>query len=638
MHWETSLAKTPPSYKPNEADRKTIKEVQLCIEAGKRWHNAFAKKVERRYDAWRGLLPENQDPPKGWRSNQHPPHLINLVEGMLSSLEEPNPVWNVKPRALPEMTIEEALAASDNGEIGSYLLTHQMRVDQFADKAGPFAHQDLVAGFTVGKCYWLQKKVRRTSWDEEPEMIYDDTGGTIDMALNLEKTTDYLTLRDDPTFEVRDVRDFMYPESATSLETAPWVIDRTYVTYDTLQRMEQLGVYKNVKYVKDTKMTDTAGDPTAVRDREMKLRNVDRRRGLVEVVELWTDNKVVTVANGTILLRNRVSMFWHGRKPFIICSAIPDLFQIPGISVIEGLASLQEMLWTLTNTRLDATRLAASVITKIRADVLDASDYEFAPEAQWVMPDMNAVEQLDMTAIAAAANATLQSEGIIRGDIMNTMGGLPNFSGAQSQSLPTDTATGVSIVTNIAQAVLARRKGNYHRAFGRLGEMFLELDHQYLPDDKLVEILGEEGATRYMEVGPMNVKGVWDVELEVTGDGAMKQQRRAEDQALVTMAMQSAAQMQMMGVPLNVKAFWERLLKDHGITNTESFFMAPTQQGAMPGAPPSPPNAQIPGGGGGGITNESLAAGPTSPSSPISMSPEAPMARAMSKNGAGRSA
>src|SRR5262245_32618332 len=153
------MAQTTPTYSPPERDLKVIAEVQRCIEEGKRWHNQFAKKVERRYEAWRGMLPENNPPPRGWRSNQHPPYLINIVEGMLASLEEQNPVWKVHPRALPGMAVEEAMGAVYGAEIASYLLTHQMRVDQFSTKAGPLAHQDLIAGLTVGKVFWLKKNV-----------------------------------------------------------------------------------------------------------------------------------------------------------------------------------------------------------------------------------------------------------------------------------------------------------------------------------------------------------------------------------------------------------------------------------------------------------------------------------------------
>jgi hypothetical protein len=74
------MARTTPDYRPSQTDRAAIAEVITCITEGKRWHNDFARKVERRYSAWRGLQDMDYKP-KGWRSNQHPPYLINIVEG-----------------------------------------------------------------------------------------------------------------------------------------------------------------------------------------------------------------------------------------------------------------------------------------------------------------------------------------------------------------------------------------------------------------------------------------------------------------------------------------------------------------------------------------------------------------------------
>jgi hypothetical protein len=361
---------------------------------------------------------------------------------------------------------------------------------------------------------------------------------------------------------------------------------------------------------------------------------------------LWTDDKVVTLANRRVLLRNIHTPFNHGRKPFVVCSAIPDLFQIPGVSVIEGLAQMQEMLWTLTNMRMDATRIASNVITLIRGDVEDPGQFDWAPEAQWIVPDPNAVHVMDMTSVANAAQATLQAEGILRGDIQNIMGGMPFTGGSQSQTLPTDTATGVSIVTNIAQAILARRKGQHQRMFSKVGQMFLELDQQFIRETRLVEILGEDDTARYIEFEPTDIDGIYDVDIEVTGESLMRQERRSEWQSLTTFAMQAAAPMAQSGTPLNVRAFWEELLeRGYDIRDKERFFSTPpATQSLGRGAPGTTPQAetladQMSGAPDqGGITNASLAAGPSSPSSPVTMSPAAPMQRSLAATGAGRSA
>ena len=88
-----------------------------------------------------------------------------------------------------------------------------------------------------------------------------------------------------------------------------------------------------------------------------------------------------------VVLDSRPNPFRIKRKPFVVCSGMPDAFQIVGISVVESLAQLQEYLWTLQNQRLDALRLLTNVITIIRSDVDDPDSFEFYPGAQWIVED-----------------------------------------------------------------------------------------------------------------------------------------------------------------------------------------------------------------------------------------------------------
>lgn len=632
-----------PAYKPTDEEKKALGLVKEAIAHCRKWHEPFARKLEKRYSAWRGMSEDNA--PSTWRSNVQQPLLINIVEGMLASMEDGNPTFDVFGRVLPGMTYEEALAQAENADFAAALLQHQMRIDEFASKQSPFALQDLIGGFTVGRVSWLRQQALRRYLDEEPEMVYDEAGGTTGIANVLDVYEEDVFLRDDPTFEPRDLRDFMYPESATSIDTAPYVIDRTFVTYRTLQKMQQLGIYQNVEFVKDTRHDTTRTSSDTVIEREMKLRNSDRTRGLVEVIDYWTDEQVITLANRSVVLRIAPNPHWHGRKPFVTCSAIPDAFAIPGVSVIEGLAQMQEMAWTLQNTRLDATRMAANLIKVIRGDVENSDDFEWAPNADWFVRDVNDVKLLEIP--TDVLRATLESEGLLRGDISGVMGGLPNTGGTTpSNTLDQKTATGMSIVTNIAQAILQRRKQMYARTFGKVGGMFLALDQQYLREDRLVEIIGENATRRYLEVRPTDLKGFFDTEVRWLDDSLMRQEKRAESGALLTQAHQFFGPAAQGGVRLNLRKFWERHLDAFGVRDTASYFIeqAPQSQLMDPagGAPPTPAGEgtileQMMGGlPSGGVTNEALAAGPTSPSSPVSLSPVNPEQQLLAMNGSGR--
>jgi hypothetical protein len=636
------VAKARPRYKATDEERHALKLVTQCIEEARRWHTTFSQKVDRRYGAWRGMQAENA--PKNWRSNVHQPLLINVVEGMMASMEEAVPNWLVKGRAVPGMSMEEAIAQGDRAELCSHLIAHQMRVDDFAEKQSPFMLQDLIAGYTPGKISWVKEEVRQKYLDEQPELIYDENGGSIDIAMKLDEWEVPRVLRDDPSFEPRDVRDFLFPESAKSLDSAPWVIDRTFVHYKTLERMQHLGVYKNVEFVKETRADTTRRGADVVGDREQRVRSVDRTRGLVEVCEYWDNFRVITVANRNVVIRDEPNPNWHGKKPFVVCSAIPDMFVIPGVSVIEGLAQMQEMVWTLQNTRLDATRMLANPVTLVRGDVENADEYEWAPLAQWIVPDPNAASILAVD--PALAQMTIQHEALLKGDIQNVMGGLPYTGGAESQTLDQKTATGISIVTNIAQAILQRRKQHYLRAFGKIGSFFLSLDQQLIREERLIEIMGEGGASRYAEVNWPDIQGIYDVSVEFQGDSMMRQERRAESGALLTQAIQSAPIMAQFGAPLNLRRFWEKHLETFDVIDKMTYFAPPQPSPLQPGLAGGQPGAGTPPGadalmedmgGGGGVTNAELAAGPTAPSNDNSMSGAAAMSRALASSGAGRS-
>jgi hypothetical protein len=626
-----AVASASSVYSPSEEDRKAINLVVKAVESCERdWHDSFCAKVEQRYSAYRGIR-QQAEGTAGWRSNVTAPYLLNIVEGMLATMADPSPFMSVAPLPTPGEDLRAVMARLENAESAEAKLNSDLNRDRFAEKQRPFMQQDLIAGFTVAKQHRLREKKTRRYLKLGTEIVYDEYGGTIDIIEGLQEAMDEgVLIRDSPTMEVRDVRDFMLPGSATSIDTSPYLIDRTWATMDTLRRMEAMGVYDNVDFV-----STTSTPRKAAREREMKLRGVDRTKGLIEVIEFWTGEDVVTIANRKVLLRKTTNPFWHGLYPFVVTSALPESFQVPGVSVIEGLAQMQDMLWTLQNTRMDATRMQANLITLIRSDVDDPDDYEWAPLAQWIVDDPNQVTTLQID--PSVSQITLQAEELLKGDIQNVMGGLP-FQGGANSGVDQTTATGVSIINSIAQQLLAARKQQYLWAYERIGHQFLSISQQFMRDNEVITKVGPGGAMEGMEISPLSIQGVFDVKIQAATESLMRQERRAEWQTLLNMALQGAGVSAQLGANLNIKAFWESLLKSYDVQDKERYFKpspapAPAAQGEeIPGmgSPPSPDNATQP-----GVTNEALAAGPSSPSSSVSMSPVAAQQQMAAATGAG---
>jgi hypothetical protein len=136
-----------------------VNTVQLCE---RRYHDAFVEKVERRYAAYRGLS-DTPDDPVGddWHSNVTTPYVMNTCEGMLATMLEPNPRFNVQPRPRPDEPLEEVVARVQVGQRDRRHAPLRARPRHFAEKQRDFMQQDLIAGISVLKTFW--KTERRTS-------------------------------------------------------------------------------------------------------------------------------------------------------------------------------------------------------------------------------------------------------------------------------------------------------------------------------------------------------------------------------------------------------------------------------------------------------------------------------------------
>ena len=611
-----------------------VRSVERCE---RDYHDEFVRKVEKRYLAYRGLV-ETQPDQEDWHSNITTPYVLQTCEGMLATMLEPQPRFDVQPRPRPDEPLMEVIDRVHSIDAISDTLSYALERDHFAERQRSFMQQDMIAGMSVLKSYWHTETRDVTKLAPHSLAIVDAFGQQYDsITVYREEQQEDTLVIDDACSEVVDVRDFFWPGQSPSVEKSEYLIHRTWETYASLKRKVGDGYYdyENVEKIKPGQGQNNAASGGDITAREMRLRNIDRTKGLIEVLEYWTPERVITVGNRAVVLKDRPNPLWMGRLPFIVCSGMPDAFQIPGLSVVEALAQLQEMLWTLQNQRIDVVRMLANVITLIRSDVDDPEAFVFEPQAQWLVEDPGQVGTLPID--PAAANITLQAEALLKGDLQNIMGGLPMNSGTDSQTVDQQTATGVSIITTIAQRLIQARKQHYLWAYAKLGKQFLLLYQQFLREERVVKILGVSGAQSYRSVTPDGIQGDYDVNIDVTSDSLMRQERRAEAQSLLQIAATFQPIFAQSGAPLNLKAYMEKTLDAYNVIDKERYFM-PSPVGAATAGQPQPGQQPPPGpipasGNGNGVTNVGLAAGPTSPSNVQSMSPEMAMSRMLSLSG-----
>jgi hypothetical protein len=588
QHRRQSGSATPRSSK-QDRDDTVQRVVKLMDEACHDHHDQFVNDAKRRYRMYRGWVDEAEDKPD-WQTKLYPKYGLQLVETIVSNLIDDRIDYSIDPYPMVGSTDTRMLQQRIRG---GKILEQLIRIDQdlehFDELQRPWVLQGAITGLTITKQYWHYREANVPRTVRTDRTVHDERGNVIGVIPKFVENTAKEIVDDRSCVEVVNARDFFWPESAVSLDRAPWVIHRVYVTFDELLDLEAKGVYERVDDLKGT-MAPKDDDPF-----DDVLFDMMRSKGMVELLEMWSGDEVITVGNRQVLMRHGQNPFRHGEKPFVVTSSMPDLFKIPGISDMELIDDIQKMIWQLSNQQLDNVTLLANAIVLIASDVEDPDDYVFAPLERWIVDNPDQVKLLEMNPLPAEiATQTIER---LMGDMQNVTGGMPFMAGAQSSQLDQKTATGVSIVTTLAQRRLAAKKQNFTWALGRIVNQRIQLMQQFFRQETLLPRIGSDGVSIWEEVFPDEIQGRFIVRTRPTTESLLRQERRAEAQALMQIFAQAAAAYAAMGTPLNGRAFMEYLLDAFDVTDPDYFFSAqpqPSMAGQQPGgaqpATPAGPN------------------------------------------------
>lgn len=639
--------------KPNQdAFDRALRYLDEC----RQHHTDFVRGVERRYKAYRGIVEQLEE---DWRSQAHPPYINHIVETTLASLVTDKFRYRIRPRVTLDTYLHPELAerAQTGAQAHQILFDWQLKKDRFVEMQRPYNLQHAIAGLTVAKTFWVERQERRRSLQVVDEPLTGEDGSPLTHPLTgeaitaprMKETEGTVTVYDGPTTEVRDVRDWMWPENGVSLEKAGYVIDRVWMRPDELAEgfaEGQFGESAGGWAQKDVlELLSTArGFQAEYQSREHMLTGADRTKNLIEVCEVWdqTRQKMTTIADRCALLAHGDFPFFHNRPPFVVCTTQPDLFRIPGISQVEKVEHLQSLLWTLMNQRIDNLQLINNAIFWFRPDLEDPDEYEFEPGARWAVEDPTQVQMWQPNVIPA--EVSLGAEALLKGDMQNLAGGFPFSSGTDSQNVDQKTATGAALITNIAQRSIDLARQQVDQSLGRIGDQRMILNQQFIREPTVAPALGVDDEEELHVIFPELLAGDFDFEIEASSDTLMRQEEQASAQGLIQVVAQLAgllvplAQAGVARMP-NFDALLEDLFKAFGKENTDRYFISQ----APPPVPTSPAQAggapRDTSGGGAplGVTAPQSIDPAVSPSAQISQAPSTLMQRALAlSKGGGR--
>lgn len=380
--------------------------------------------------------------------------------------------------------------------------------------------------------------------DHDGEVIYDER--EVMMGMSEPRTTwePYSYLKyDGPAAKAVDLFHFWVAPEADDLQEARYTIQRSYKEMSYILRHVEMGDYRLPEGMGPGDITDISDDPALKRLQSIELGGSGRdpTRQPVELLEyFYDDGKVVTLANRKAIIRAHENPFDHGMKPYIriLDHLVPHEFY--GIGEIEPIEGLQDLQNALVNQRVDNVRLVLNAMFGINTQwIEDLSDVKSRPgqiiRTRGDVPPREAIERIDIgdvtgRAFAESAETQLVVEKVTAVSSYQT--GVDNPSNA-------DTATGASIMQESGASRFAlKSRLNEIMGYTEALEMYGSLLQQFTTTEKRVRLLGPKGEDVFKEIGPEELAGAFDFEIDSVASSSTEAQKKADSMSLLQIASQ----------------------------------------------------------------------------------------------------
>ncbi len=447
------------------------------------------------------------------------PYSFTAVETAIPRIVEAlfaqDPILATKP------TIEDDVA---DAELMQILLNYQLRLMDYAET---FLLQDkdvLVTGTTLAKVDWKKdirkkKKLKLEEYYEfyedvaeiDPELGvptgkiikqpvgepkkrpvysdgYDKKGNPKGTPVVEEYDIEYFN---DPfVFYIDPYKLFIDPKAnpVDPIGTAEAVIFVTETTIEELEGLQTQGVYKNINKVKQVKGT-TDFDYGDERYKNVDIKSPstveDKHSNKVLLYEYWEDNRIITIAEEQVVIRDSVNPYWHCKKPFVMARICPVPNEIYGIGLMEMVKCLQNELNDVRNARMDNVKLALNKMWKIARDAdVDLEKLISQPNGVVLTNYCAGIEEITTNDVTQSSFAEARD---IADDIDRTLG---VHDPARGKPTSRETATGVLSLIEQASMRFKLMIILLGKMLSKIGEFMVDLNQQFAPTEKVIRLTG----------------------------------------------------------------------------------------------------------------------------------------------------
>lgn len=445
---------------------------------------------KRSYNNWRGILDQSLYP---WRSKLFIPWSFTVVETIIPRVFARDPKWRALP-GNPDVPIETVRANQD-------LLSYQWNRMGMRLKMYDYIKDSLMYSKGWAKVTWNFQKKTKTYM--EPVVGKDDK------ITFVEKVRSAIE-HDDPCVDIIDPADVYVDPDATSGGfggDGKYLIHRKTVDYNDLKENPN---YQNVELIEQAEYADQYTDKLMRYNNDVPQK--DKYKNQVEILEYWEQDRLIVVANRSVVLRDTPNPFNHKQIPFVELDDYRDPHKLYGQSELSVIDPLQREINSIRNQRRDYDNLALNpVIQMVPGTLRNPNSAVMAPGSVWMVSDLNSIGIFQLPQLQGSAG---EIEDRTARDIKMATAIDEIGIGLLPENPQRRSATEVTTSQQSAGRRFAMKIALLEEAVKKIGQLVFALNQQFLDQERMIQIVGERGATEWVRIGPEDVRGDWFIDIE----------------------------------------------------------------------------------------------------------------------------
>lgn len=488
-----------------------------------------------------------------WGAELFIPYCFTVIETIVPRVISNDPRMIVKPRT--EATVGAASKVQE-------LINAQQMDISYDLKLQSVARSGLKYGLGVGFTYWetIKKRVTRT----RPRMLRP----------GYQAIEEEVVMREGPQFEPVSIWDFYWDPSAHSIETAEWVIHRTWRSHEYVTKKVESGEWFEIdlEHAKGLQSDRRKSEVWAGRDAAAQRTNSNPDGNKEhEVWSYYEGDTVYILLDRELCVAHIKEPFFHRQLPFQIYRPTPQEHEFVGIGEIEPIKHLQYELNTLRSQRRDNATLVLQKAFLYADGFVDPKNLKIAPGAGIPVSGTDIRSVIQPLEFGDIPSSSYQESQEIKGDIELSSGVSETLAGGSGDgSASSETATGIQLVQQAAGVRIKLKTKNLLAEVVRpAGMQWLELNRQHQLDPAMVRTPNPQADSGYTfsEVTPEELNS--DIDYPIPDGTSTEPDNPAARQQSALTLYQSLAQVQ----TVDQNKLATHLLREYGVADPESYIV-----------------------------------------------------------------